>query len=237
MFQIFGNLRKRHRTYLKNSWMCTWLIILLFALVLNLGVSAAHRTVLQQGIAEEVLRFHVLANSDDDRDQEIKYMVRDEVLAWMQEREESLAGQKLNQSDYTESEVGTAEKNAEEKEAVKLFLSSHLNEIEQIADGVLARQGVDYRSRASLTKCYFPDRTYGDCTFPAGWYEALRIRLGEAKGHNWWCVLYPGLCFSDCLHAAVPEDELADLKKVLSAEEYESLLRKPEEWKISFRWF
>ncbi|MDO4321212.1 MAG: stage II sporulation protein R [Lachnospiraceae bacterium] len=232
MFQIIKALQKS-----------TWFTILVFALILNFGVSAAHRAVLQQGIAEEVLRFHVLANSDSDRDQEIKYMVRDEVLRWMQEAETGQgteAGQEiieLAETEYKGAALAESGSEPEEKAAMEQFLTLHLEEIEQIADRVLAEQNVDYHAEAALTTCYFPDRTYGDCTFPAGWYKALRISLGEAKGHNWWCVLYPKLCFSDCLHAVVDEDEMEELKGVLTVEEYESLLRKPGEWKIAFRWF
>ena len=219
--------------------------------VLNLGVAAAHQSILQQGIAEEVLRFHVLANSDSDRDQEIKYMVRDAVLAWMQEDMDAsgMPGKAGHAESGGKSVSGEAERagsggisveagnETADKQAVEAFLASHLADIEGIADEVLQSQNADYRAKASLTTCYFPDRTYGDCTFPAGWYKALRISLGEAKGHNWWCVLYPALCFSDCLHAVVEEDGKEELKQVLSAEEYDSLLRSPKKWKISFRWF
>ncbi len=218
MFQRVRYLWKNRKKAgcMKRGWKGTVLAVVLFAFVLNLGVAAAHQSILQQGIAEEVLRFHVLANSDSDRDQEIKYMVRDAVLEWMQE------------------DMGNE---TTDKQAVEAFLASHLADIEGIAEEVLQSQNADYHAKASLTTCYFPDRTYGDCTFPAGWYKALRISLGEARGHNWWCVLYPALCFSDCLHAVVEEDGKEELKHVLSAEEYDSLLRSPKKWKISFRWF
>lgn len=219
---------------------CTVLTVVLFAFILNLGVAAAHQSILQQGIAEEVLRFHVLANSDSDRDQEIKYMVRDAVLAWMQEEDMDASGMP-GEAERAESGGKSVSVEAGNetagKQAVEAFLASHLADIEGIADEVLQSQNVDYHAKASLTTCYFPDRTYGDCTFPAGWYKALRISLGEARGHNWWCVLYPALCFSDCLHAVVEEDGKEELKHVLSAEEYDSLLRSPKKWKISFRWF
>lgn len=184
------------------------------SLLLNFAASAAHYSLLQRGIAESVLRFHVLANSDSQEDQGVKYMVRDEVLDW-------ISGQ-----------LGESDKEEEEQ-----FLLGHLEEIRQVADRTLEQQGFSYRSEVKLENCYFPERTYGDCTFPAGWYEALRICLGEAKGQNWWCVLYPRLCFSDCLHAVVEEEQLQELEEVLTAEEYESLLKDPKQWKFSFRWF
>lgn len=199
---------------LLRKWSVTVGNTLLCAFLLNLGVSAAHQSLLQRGIAEEVLRFHVLANSDSEEDQNIKYLVRDAVIAWLSD----------------EMEV-------KDKDSELQFLSEHLSQIEQIANQVLSGSGVSYRAQATIENCYFPDRTYGDYTFPAGWYDALCICLGEAKGQNWWCVLYPSLCFSDCLHAVVDEEELADLEEVLTVEEYESLLREPKKWKITSRWF
>lgn len=257
-----------------KKWRATLACTLLSAAVLNLGVSAAHRAFLQRGIAEEVLRFHVLANSDSAEDQRVKYLVRDAVLAWIdaemeaQERisAETEASEEPDETQGQRREAGTPEKQQDgmtqrkiaegqqdgmteresaeeqqdgmtERENELQFLREHLREIGQAADQVLAEQGMDYRAEASVENCYFPERTYGDCTFPAGWYDALRLRLGAARGQNWWCVLYPGLCFSDCLHGVVDGEAQADLRSVLTAEEYESLLRQPKRWKIGFRWF
>lgn len=208
-----------------RNWGRTLILVAVFAVILNTGTAFAYRNVLQHGIAEEVLRFHVLANSDSEEDQKVKYMVRDAVLQWMQQ---------VKENGYGETDSG---QHLTEKEKTERFLASHLSELTETANRVLQEQGISYTAKASLEECYFPDRTYGDCTFPAGWYEALRIQLGEAKGHNWWCVLYPNLCFSDCLHAVVEESSKEELKEVLTAEEYESLLHQPGKWKISFRWF
>ena len=71
-----------------------------------------------------------------------------------------------------------------------------------------------------MTTSYFPDKTYGDVTFPAGNYTALRVEIGEAKGQNWWCVLYPNLCFLDAVNAVVPEEGKQKLEQVLTEEEY-----------------
>ena len=84
------------------------------------------------------------------------------------------------------------------------------------------------------TTCYFPDRTYGDVTFPAGNYKTLRIELGDAAGHNWWCVLYPNLCFLDTTNAVLPEKGKQQLKKVLTEEEYSEVTAGS---KFQIRWF
>lgn len=199
----------------------TVFVIILSALCLNLGVRAAHRTILQQGIAQEILRFHVLANSDSEADQRVKYLVRDEILIWMEEQKDT--GNKTY---------------FEKRENAESYLSEHLSELEAAADRVLRENGMDYHAKAALEQVYFSERVYGEYTFPAGWYEALRIRLGKADGHNWWCVLYPDLGFSDCIRGVTGQGEQVDsLKEVLSVQEYESLLRRPEKWKITFRWF
>lgn len=199
----------------------TVFVIVLSALCLNLGVRAAHRTILQQGIAQEILRFHVLANSDSEADQRVKYLVRDEILIWMEEQKDT--GNKTY---------------FEKRENAESYLSEHLSELEAVADRVLRENGMDYHAKAALEQVYFSERVYGEYTFPAGWYEALRVRLGKAGGHNWWCVLYPDLGFSDCIRGVTGQGEQVDsLKEVLSVQEYESLLRRPEKWKITFRWF
>lgn len=197
------------------------LLMSVCAVILHAGVSYAHQQLLQQGIAEEVLRFHVLANSDSEEDQAVKLLVRDAVLEWVSAELEQ-------QEERTESS---------RKTEVEQFLYAHLSEIEKVADDVLLQNGFAYKSTARIENCCFPNRTYGDCTFPAGWYKALRICLGEANGHNWWCVLYPKLCFADCLHAVVEEEQMAELEEVLTVEEYESLLQQPKTWKIAFKWF
>lgn len=185
---------------------CVWIWI---------SVYAGERAIQQQNIAEVILRFHVLANSNSEEDQKVKYQVRDAVLAWM------------------ESNIKTSE----QKYEMQKLLEDHLSEIEKAANNILKAAGMDYCAAAEVTRCYFPDRTYGECTFAAGWYDALRIELGEAKGQNWWCVLYPQLCFQDCLHAVVEEEQLQKLEEVLTVEEYESLLVQPQKWKLAFRWF
>ena len=119
-------------------------------------------------------------------------------------------------------------------QATKKWAESHLNDLILVADEVLEREGMDYQADAHVTKCCFPEKKYGDMTFPQGEYEALRITLGSGKGHNWWCVLYPSLCFTNATCAVVDEDGKKELKEALSAEEYE-MVTAASEFKI--KWF
>lgn len=166
----------------------------------------------QERISEEVFRFHVLANSDSDEDQEIKLEVRDEVLSYMKD------------------EMGE-EASAEE---TKEWAVAHLEELREAARRVLKKEGFDYGVRAEVTTCYFPEKRYGDIVLPEGDYEALRIELGKASGHNWWCVLYPNLCFMNTTCAVVSEEGKEELEEALEEDEYE-MITAASEFKI--RWF
>ncbi|MCC8067102.1 MAG: stage II sporulation protein R [Clostridiales bacterium] len=233
--------RKKGRCF-ERCW-STRIVLLILAVFLHSSAAAIQHSSLQQRIAEKVVRFHILANSDSAVDQNIKYEVRDAVLAWISEAMPEYENRILSQEVSVGSKTGSALLPEEEltdwndRDKVLQFLSGNLSQIEEAANDVLEVQGVSYHASVELTQSYFPDRTYGNCTFPAGWYEALRICLGSAKGRNWWCLIYPGLCFTDCLHAVVEDDELSTLEEILTVEEYQSLLQSPDQWKLSFRWF
>ena len=173
--------------------------------VLFLGGIKIRQQSLQQGIAEKILRFHVLAASDTKEDQELKLKVRDAVGVYMEE------------------ELADALNKSESEELVRL----HLGEIEAVA-------GYDYPVTASLAYVEFPEKTYGAYVFPAGTYEALEVVIGEGKGHNWWCVMYPNLCFSGSVYEVVDEEAEERLREVLSTEEYEAVFSSGNvkvEWK------
>ena len=190
---------------------------LLMGLLLTGSVIRARQTSdkiedLQEGLAEEVFRFHVLANSDSEEDQELKLKVRDAVLTYMKE-------------------VLPETKTAEE---TKKWAEKHLSEIVEEAERTVKAQGYAYPVKASVGWSLFPDKTYGDVQFPAGEYDALKIEIGEAKGQNWWCALYPNLCFIDCVHAIVPEEGKQELKESLTEEEYEMVTG---ETRFKVKWF
>lgn len=168
---------------------------------------------IQQGIADQIIRFHVIANSDTQEDQELKLKVKGEVVDYMQE---ILRG-------------------ADGIEETRTRILSHIPDIRREAGRVIREEGYTYPVTVELTDTYFPIKTYGDCTFPEGTYEALRIKIGKAQGKNWWCVLYPNLCFVDATHAVVPEEEKQMLKNVLTEQEYNSITEETPV-KIRFRY-
>ena len=159
---------------------------------------------MQGNLSKEVFRFHVLADSDSDEAQRVKLKVRDEVLEYMKQ---TMPG---NEDMVSASQT-------------KKWAKEHLREIEDVAERVIQEEGYSYRAKAEVSVCYFPDKRYGDITFPQCYYEALRIKLGKAKGQNWWCVLYPNLCFTSSTCAVVDEEGKEELKSVLTDEEYEMI--------------
>lgn len=134
-------------------------------------------------IAPEILRFHVLAESDSARDQNLKLGVKGLVL------------------DYIRSQVPEDT----DKEQLEQWIERSKTSIEAMAQDWLADQGASYPVKLELTRDYFPTKAYGDMVFPCGTYDAVRITIGSGKGRNWWCVLYPSLCYTDAIHAVVPD--------------------------------
>ncbi len=168
---------------------------------------------LQEEIAGKVLRFHVLANSDSEEDQNLKLKVRDAVGGYL--------GQKLQGVD-----------NLSECEKV---VDDNLDEIVSVARGVVLKEGYQYPVTANLEDTSFPVKTYGAYTFPAGDYEALRVVIGTGEGHNWWCVLYPNMCFSGSMYEVTGEEAEQKLREVLEEEEYEQILKEGN-YKIQFKY-
>lgn len=167
-----------------------------------------------EDIAEEVIRFHIRANSDSEQDQALKQLVRDAIL---EELEPKLA-------------------EAESREEAETIMEEQLSEIEAIGIRVMKEAGYDYEIHAYLTEEEFPMKDYGDLRFPAGEYEALRVDIGEKNGGNWWCVMYPGLCFVDTAGGVVAADGKEELQRVLTPEEYEEILICPsEDTQIEYR--
>ena len=126
----------------------------------------------QQELADQVIRLHVIANSDSARDQAMKLAVRDRVLA---------KAENLYSGDATRSEVLE-------------ILSQHLPELAREGQAVVKEWGGQEKVTAQIQRCWFPTKEYEEFALPAGEYTALRIVIGEGQGQNWWCVAFPPLC-------------------------------------------
>ncbi|MBQ8166485.1 MAG: stage II sporulation protein R [Lachnospiraceae bacterium] len=166
-------------------------------------------------LGNNLIRFHVRANSNSDVDIALKYTVRDKVLA---EIEEGL-------------------KACETKDEAKEYLTENLELIKVVAEEALSAEGYNYSVKAYLTNDYFPIRQYGDMVLPAGYYEALRIDIGLANGENFWCLLYPTMCVPVEAGGVVTQDGQQEIKESLTSEQYDKLFVKKEipEEKIEIR--
>lgn len=152
----------------------------------------------KEGIANEypgIVRFHVIANSNSQKDQNIKYMVRNSVFSKL---ENSLTNELLQ----VEADAAA---DMDRGEISRSYVREHLPEIESWAQDCLRARGCDYQAKAEFGVCAIPAKTYDDIYFPAGNYEALTITLGEGNGQNWWCVVFPPLCLVDCRDSAYRE--------------------------------
>lgn len=187
--------------------------IIFGAATLLTGGEYLNRQKMQQEIAEKIIRFHVIANSDSKEDQELKLQVRDAVGGEMQQLLSGI-------------------ENRMECEAV---LRQNREQITETAERVIAQAGYDYKVETFLKEVDFPVKSYGNYTFPAGAYEALEIVIGEGAGHNWWCVMYPNMCFSGSVYEVVDEDAKNSLKEVLSAEEYREVLESGD-YQVQFKY-
>ena len=175
-------------------------ILLMGCAVLFACTAGKQQEVISQKLYPAVLRFHVLADSNEEEAQELKLLVRDVLLRQI---EPWLDG-------------------VEEQEEAIAVLSRHTKEIQELAEETLRQQGCELPVKVELTKDWFPVKQYGSLVLPAGEYEALRVSIGSAAGKNWWCMLFPGLCFVDEAYK-LEEGEAEILQEALTEEEFQAI--------------
>ena len=194
----------------KNVKMICILSVLLFIYVTICAISYAQN--ISSDISNSIFRLHVIANSDSKEDQNLKYIVRDNLLKYM-----------------NELCANCSSKN----EAIKL-VTDNLNKFKEIALNTIKENGFSYDVNINIGNFEFPTKTYGDISLPAGYYDALRVEIGEAKGQNWWCVMFPPLCFVDVSSGVVPEESKELMQDNLSSEEY-TLISNNSDANIQFK--
>jgi stage II sporulation protein R len=173
--------------------------ILSVLILISILICNSYSDEFNKELSEDIIRLHVIANSDTPDDQALKRSVRDVVLKYMKEN------LKLDS-------------NVEE---AKSILTKNMDKVTALAKEEVLRWGKNYPVKSSLGTFPFPTKTYGDIALPAGNYQALRVVIGTGTGANWWCVLFPPLCFVDATHGTIPDDVKHKLKSCLSEDEYE----------------
>ncbi len=169
---------------------------------------------LQQDIAGKILRFHVVANSDTDKDQQLKLKIRDRIGTYLQD--------KLKDADSLDKCIAIMEK---EQAA-----------IENCAKEIVKEEGFSYAVKAEIAEVDFPVKSYGMYTFPAGNYQALKVTVGSGEGQNWWCVMYPNMCFANSVYEVVDENAKEELQAVLTEDEYREIMAESK-MHVKFRYF
>lgn len=150
-----------------------FLCITVAAVIVAMAVFIKHT----QKKDDNIFRLHIIANSDSKEDQSVKLKVRDAILEYEKEL-------------FSHNDINSAEQ-------TKYFLKENAKSIYKISKETLQNNGLSYGVKLSVGTYMFPDRTYRDSTYPAGYYSALRVVLGDGKGENWWCVMFPPLCIID----------------------------------------
>ena len=172
-------------------------ISLLFGLMFSMLIMAyADET--QKSIADSLVRLHIVANSDSQIDQSVKLLVRDAVI----------------------DELSPIISNASNPSHAQQIINDNLSLVEKAAQSVLKKNNLSYGATALCTISHFPTKQYENIILPAGNYNALKIILGNGDGQNWWCVMYPPLCFEGSIDGNMNSDAKTLLKSNLDSDEY-----------------
>ena len=189
-------------------------VIVFSLLIIYLLLSIfSYSNAVSKDISENIFRLHVIANSNSTEDQNLKYLIRDELINYMNSISSNISSK---------------------KEAINL-IEKNKDAFYKIAKQVILDNGFNYDVDIEIGNFSFPTKTYGDISLPAGFYDALRIKIGNASGQNWWCVMFPTLCFVDLENGIVPEDSKSNLQDNLKEEEYNLISSNNLEFKLKFK--
>lgn len=180
-------------------------LILIILLAIYIYISAiSYVTAVSSDLENSLFRLHVIANSDSKEDQDLKYIVRDNLIEYM----------------------NTISANKSTKEEAINIAREHIDDFTKIAKNTILENGYDYDVYVEIGNFEFPTKNYGDISIPAGFYDALRVKIGKAEGQNWWCVMFPPLCFVNVSSGIVPDESKELLESELSDEEYDIISNK-----------
>lgn len=186
----------------KEAVMKKLFICMFIAAIAFLCIGSKNDETTSERLADKILRLHVIANSDSEEDQNLKLLVKEELVNYIEANSTNL----------------------NDKASYINYINENKEQLKNIALQVMLEQGYGYNVELSVENTYFPVKSYGDLTFPCGYYDALCVRIGDASGKNWWCVLYPPLCFVDLTYGVVPEDSKNTLHTIVGDEDYHALL-------------
>jgi len=160
-----------------------FILLILFGIYIFIS-AYSYVNAVSKDLEDNLFRLHVIANSDSKEDQDLKYLVRDNLISYM----------------------NSISVNCTTKEEVLNIANNHKEDFYKIAKETIKNNGYNYDVEIEIGNFEFPTKNYGDISLPAGNYDALRVKIGKAKGQNWWCVMFPPLCFVDISSGIVPEE-------------------------------
>lgn len=182
-----------------NTKKIKFIFTLTFLFLIYIYISAySYVYSISSNLSDSVFRLHVIANSNSEEDQELKYKVRDKLINYIN---------------------NLCTNCTSKEEVIKTCKKNEIN-LKKIACETIQSEGFNYDITVEIGNFIFPTKTYGDISFPAGNYDALKVKIGNSKGKNWWCVLYPSLCFIDMTSGIIPDESKETLQSTLSDEEY-----------------
>ena len=187
-------------------------LVLLLLTIFTIVSALSYVSAVSNNISNSVFRLHVIANSDSEEDQNLKYIVRDNLIKYM----------------------NTLTKDITSKEQAIEIAKEHEKDFYDIALKIIKENGYDYAVKIEIGNFYFPTKHYGDISLPAGYYDALKVEIGESAGQNWWCVMFPPLCFVDMSTGIVPDESKEKIKDNLPEEEY-ALISKTDNANLNFK--
>lgn len=190
------------------------ILLLIILLAIFIFITAkSYATSVFTNLSENIFRLHIIANSDKDYDQELKLKIRDEIINYIKPLTE----------------------NCKNKKEVISIIEDNLNNLANIAKGTIIKNGYDYDVTVELGNFYFPTKHYANVSMPSGNYDAIRIKVGKSEGKNWWCSLFPALCFTDVSNGIIDKKSEKSLKSNLEKEEFSLITNKNKEIKFKFK--
>ena len=190
-----------------------WIFLSIFLFLFLFFSSFYYAKYVSSNISSKIFRLHIVANSDLATDQILKLKVRDAVLKYMN----SLIDTSMTKDEITK------------------IATKNLSEFKTIALNTLNEYGYNYDVSVEVGNFFFPTKKYGNTYFPDGNYDALNIKIGSASGHNWWCVMFPPLCFIDTQSGVLSEESEKYLKNNLSDEDINIITQENNSYVLKFK--
>jgi stage II sporulation protein R len=196
---MFSNKNKKTIKFHKNSFIHKLqYLLLIFTLLILFFITQAYSysETISTSLDSKILRLHIIANSNSYQDQIFKLKCRDAIINYLNTN--------ISPSNYT-------------KEYITSFLSNNINNIYKVCDQLALQENLNLSFNIKLSKEYFPTKQYSNILLPSGIYDSLKIEIGKTKGNNWWCSLYPPLCFTESSTLISETESLSNLNSISSS--------------------